>query len=313
MSTTPGVVAAGVAFRAPFDDQPSENAFWAAQRRRGSVLGVGAGIFAALQTQVLAGREFSSQEISSNSMVAMLNVSGVRALWPSGTISEALGRDVPTTSGARRLIGIVEDIARDTSSAVTPTLFLPITASEVRAASRSLTVLVRMQPGHGPDRTPIDRLLYERLGPGSVDLESMVSRRAVQLERPRFVALVFGVLAFFSVLMVAVATFALGHLHATRLGREAAIRVAVGMAPARLRLWVLAQGLMPTLFGTVIGLGCSWILFRLAPGHLLGVNPPRWSGYMISALTFALLMFPVSWLSSRRLFTGAPVDLLRAP
>ncbi len=77
---------------------------------KGRVLAVGADFFDTLAVPIIAGRTFSNDEISRQALVAIVNETGARALWPDLPAAGAIGRTVTTSDGPRIVVGVTVDI-----------------------------------------------------------------------------------------------------------------------------------------------------------------------------------------------------------
>jgi hypothetical protein len=108
-----------------------EDAFWTDRGQTGTRIGVGGGLFAAMGTAMIAGREFSDQEVQDVVLVAVVNRAAASQLWPAVTPAEVLGRTVTTADGVRTVVGVAQDIRRRLpAEPIVPSLFVPITATE---------------------------------------------------------------------------------------------------------------------------------------------------------------------------------------
>ncbi len=164
---------------------------------KGRVLAVGADFFDTLAVPIIAGRTFSNDEINRQALVAIVNETGARALWPDLPAAGAIGRTVTTSDGPRIVVGVTVDIRIAINEDRDPSLFLPLSADEFyRQADtnqdfyNSFQVILRMAPGRVPD----NRLLSDRLRgepwmnsnwTGTPQPESVASTFEPALEQPR--------------------------------------------------------------------------------------------------------------------------------
>lgn len=109
----PGVTSVALSSDDPFrllEPQRLQSSRLAPQEFNGRVLAVGAEFFATLAVPIIAGRTFSNDEIDRQALVAVVDESGARALWPDVPAAGVIGRTVTTSDGPRVVVGVTTDI-----------------------------------------------------------------------------------------------------------------------------------------------------------------------------------------------------------
>lgn len=155
--------------------------------------------------------------------MAVLNETAVGTLWPETAPSGAIGRTITTADGERRVVRIVADVRRYPGEGPVPSLFLPISAHENTMAGSALQLLVRMHPGQTFNSELLNTRLDERFGARRLRRpQSAGALQATWLERPRFVAAIFGTTAGIALLLAAIGVFALASFDAARRRHEMA-------------------------------------------------------------------------------------------
>jgi hypothetical protein len=233
-------------------------------------------MFQTLGTPMRAGREFAASNITDGSTVAVINEACARALWPGVPIPAIIGRPLETVAGPRTVIGVAGDIRTLPSNAAVPGVFLPVTTPQMKALGFKVPIVVRMHAGAVPDLELLTTRLRERFPTQSVRLVSLGEQLGTVLDRPRFLAVLFGVLAGVALLLAATGVYAVAAFESVTRRHEMAIRQALGATAARLRGRLGADILAPVLVGTSMGLTASWLgarAFQAQVAELDAVNP----------------------------------------
>jgi predicted permease len=261
VSEIDGVVSSAAAASSPLELQSGESReFWKARGQTGDVRAVSHSFFETLRVPVVTGRAFSAADIAGQTMVAVVNRSGAGALWPDTRLADLTGQEVRTQDGLRTVIGVVEDFRAYPGAALTPTLFLPITATEVVRSQTALPVLVRMRPGGIPDRGFFKAILDRRFPANAVTVQSVTMTMLPWLEQPRLLAILFGSFGAVGLLLVGTALLAVTRFEILRRHDELCLRSALGASPSRLRATAINFILWPLAGGTALGLATSiWL------------------------------------------------------
>jgi predicted permease len=321
----PGVVGVALSRTDPFA-RPEDDRF---SRRlappgfEGRVLAVGAQFFRTLATPIIAGRAFSVADVEQQALVAMVNESGARALWPDVPVPTVIGRTVTTHDGPRVVVGVAADIRIELGARADPALFLPLSADDVYRPGpnnsgtwNSFQVLVRMAHGRVPDRA----LLRERLRDqpwmipnwGVPMLESVTAQFEPALERPRLLAAVFGTLGGIILMLTTIAVYGLASFEIRRRRDEMTVRLALGATPWALRRGLAAVMVKPVLAGVLVGLPFSWVVVKLLSLSVPLVNPNDFRIYAAAAAAMIVAALVAAWLPGRHLVTMGVGEVLRS-
>ena len=312
VSSVPGVIAAGTANRRPFDSYGLIVEQWRALGHEGGAWGVSAGLFPAMGMSVRAGRVFSPAEVDRKELVAVLNETAVRRLWPSDDPAEAIGRQIRTLDGPRVIVGVVGDMRRYPGEVPVAAMFLPLTADEMWMSQSTVEVLVRLEPGGRLDRALVKARLdeaFDREGlPPPASVESLL---APWFERPRFLAAVLGGFAVIALSLSALGVFALSSFDAARRRREMAVRLTLGATRGHLGRLIVGSAIRPVVAGSALGMFVTWWAARLVEGLVVGVDVRDIRVQVAVSILMVVVSAAAAWLPARRAAGADPSSLLR--
>jgi putative ABC transport system permease protein len=278
---------------------------------------VAPGLFHALGTPFVAGRDLTWAETYERLPVVMVSESLARDLW--GDPQAALGKRVREThkSAWREVVGVVADIHYDGLDRKAPaTVYWPVLMKEFEADGlcRSLAFAIRSP------RAGTEGLLKEireavwsvnaNLPLASVETLETVYERSmartsftmVMLALAGGMALVLGVVGIYGVISYAVSQRA----------REIGIRMALGARREELTRMFVRQGLVLATIGAGCGLLAALGLGRVMSSLLFGVQPADPTTLSLVAIALVGASALASYLPARRVADVDPVEALRA-
>ncbi|MXY23383.1 MAG: FtsX-like permease family protein [Acidobacteria bacterium] len=231
---------------------------------------VSAGFFRTLGVPVLEGREFNDADQPDAPPVAMVNRTLASRLWPG---SSAVGRTLafPRSGGDRTVVGVVDDMRyRTLAESTQPLAYLPL---EQRFMS-PVFIHVR-SPADADSVVRHLRQAVASVDPGVPvsDTGTLRDRVDEALSRWRTPALLAGVLALITLVLVMGGLYGVLMLAVRQRTRELAIRRALGAREESVRWLVLSQGLRVVAAGTLVGLGAGVPLMGLLGSQLYGIAP----------------------------------------
>lgn len=285
--------------------------FWTARGSHGQMVGVSGGFFQALGTRIVAGREFSDDDVRVRALVAIVNESACLALWADCRPSEVLGRLVPTDDGARTVIGITADLKPLPGLSASPTLFVPLTAAEAPRSSSSVVLALRVAPERMLEVTTLDARLDERLGRGTVRMREVAEALPPQLQRPRFQAVLFGTVAVVALVLAATGLYAVAAFNVARRRFELAVRLSLGATSADIRRLVVRDTVRPVVFGVVAGIVAAWWAAQFLEAFVLEVRlrDPWTYGLVVTVLITTAVL--AAWAPARLAGRTDPSSVLR--
>jgi predicted permease len=329
LAALPGVTAAGFASAMPMDDfnrlSGTVDVEDAAGGRASSAGGqrlkfISSGIFAALGTRLLAGRDLAWTDLYDDRPVAVVSENMARKFW--GTAAAAVGKRIRPDEDTRwrEVVGVVADVREDGLRQPAPTIvYLPslrhVSSPEATMqASRSVIVAVR-SPLAGTEAF----LRQVQQAVWRVDAQLPITRvRTLQEiydrseERTTF--------AFVSLVVAACASLALGVVGlygvlsytVSLRRREIAIRLALGGEPRQVRRRFVRDGVTLAGGGIAIGVVAAIGVTRFIASLLYGVRPFDAPTYVAVVAGLTLVAALASYLPARRASGVDPAESLAA-
>lgn len=265
--------------------------------------------FSVLGVPIVSGREFTDSDRTSKDLVAIVNQSAARRLFPNG---DALNRRVtPTNLGTNlgsfdtaRIVGIVADVDED-NVVQEPSMivYYPLRSGGsrlfVRAAGDPHTLIASVT------RT-IRQVSADQAVERPATLEDI---RAEVLAPERLNAFVFSALGGIALLIAIVGVAGVLAFSVSARTREFGVRLAIGCSPRDLRVGVLGDGVRIASLGIAVGAAAGYALARLAEGFFEGVQLPGTLPMIGAASVLIGAAIAASLLPAMR---ASRVDVLRA-
>jgi putative ABC transport system permease protein len=309
----PGVVSAGLTSRYLVGNVSlSQDAFWKDRGQQGARVGIGGGLFAALGTPMLAGREFSDSEVHAGAPVAVVNHKAAAQLWPAMSADEVIGKSIATSEGVRTVVGVAQDIRRLPGVPTMATLFLPVTAKEVPFNNSALYVSVRVAPGSQLDTAALDARLDAALSSNQLPVTAVATHLIPHLQKPRFQAILFGAVAGIGLVLSLIGLYAVAAFDVARRRRELGVRMALGATKADVRGLVVTTLVRPVMLGIVAGIAAAWWLAKFLQAFIFEVDArDPWTSGLVALMLLATGLLGVS-LPARRAANTDPSIVLRS-
>lgn len=230
--------------------------------------GVGRGHFATLGIPIVAGRDFTEQEIGSGSGV-VINASMAAQLWPQ---ESAVGQWLRSGNNTepRQVIGISGDITYHSAGRPAWHIYRPIRPDEL---TRRVTVIIRTAGDPRRIVPTVHQQMYAIDSNIPLYIRTMEQRMEVPLWPARTAAGFLTVCGTLALVLASVGLFGVTYYAVSRRTRELGVRVALGATRGRIMSLVLREGLMLAIPGVVLGAGAALIVGRLAASTLFGVGP----------------------------------------
>ncbi len=260
---------------------------------------------------IVAGRNFTADEINQKLPVIVVNQSLAKKLWPS---QEAIGRRIRTVArpGVEPMDLSVIGVAGDTrqvslESGTRPEVLRPMVdytyltlAVRTAADPGSLTSAIK----HEVWTLDKDLPIYDVATMDQV-VEDITGQR-------RFDSFVMGIFGGLALLLAGVGIY--GVLASTVQQRtpEIGVRMALGAQRSNVLRMVMGYGLKLALAGLAVGLIAGFILTRLLASLLFGVSPSSPLTYLAVGAGLVLVSAVACYLPARTAVTIDPVRALRS-
>jgi predicted permease len=273
------------------------------------------GLFRTAGTRLLAGRDFTWNDVYEFRPVVMVSENLAREVW--GTPAAAVGRRIRQgpKSQWREIVGVVDDVRDNGVDAPAPAIVYwpPITGTGINLV-RSATFVIRSR------EAGTEAFLKQVQGAvssvnGNLPVAATQTMRDVyerSLSRTTFtlimlaiaggMALALGVIGIYGVIAYAIA----------QRRREIGIRLALGERQADLRRRYVRHGLVLTSIGLAIGIAVSTIVTRLMSSLLFEVSPLDPLTYVAVALLLTAAAAMASYVPARRASTVPLTEVLAA-
>lgn len=313
----PGVTAAGAASSAPMTDgNLSLNVFPVGPARIAATESIQAdwrivtdGYFGAMETPVLAGRDFTSRDDDNGPKVIIVNETLARMMWGEGS---AVGRQLDLGGGGGEpatVVGLVRDMRhREPGVPPSPTYYVPA----ARGVWASMTLAVRAD-GDALALIPQIKTAVASLDP-TLPLYAVHTMEAIVRKRlapQRTVAIVLSAFGALALLLAVLGIYGVMSFVTRQRSREAAIRLALGATRRRVMGPLVKEGAMLVGAGALVGLVATVPVIRLLRSTIpdIPAADPRMLVVAIGVLAAAALV--ACYLPARRVSRVDPVTALR--
>jgi predicted permease len=314
-----GVAAAGFSTRLPLLRTGPDGPFLLENQPDGSFSFefryVSPGLFRALGTPLVAGRDFEWNDHYGTRQVVVVSEAAARREW--GSPAAALGKRIrrSTNSPWLEIIGVVGDVRHDGVEQPAPdTVYLTSSEGLAPFASRTVLYFIRSERvGTAGFLEDIQRAIWSvngSLSLGSVQTLGDVYQRS--LARTSLTLVLLAITGAMALLLGLVGIYGVISYALSQRTREIGIRMALGAQNAALKGMFVTQGLLLVVVGVVLGLGAAAALTRLMQSLLFGVAALDPATYAAVTATLVLTAALASYIPIRRVTRVDPVRALRA-
>lgn len=267
--------------------------------------------FDTLGIPIVAGRNFTVDEVNQNQPVIVINQTLARHLWPN---QDAVGRHLRTVAkpGAQpvelTVIGIAGDTHQDSlESGSRPEILRPMVDYTY------LTLAVRTAADPGSLTSAIKRVVWTLDKDLPVyDVETMNDVVEENLGQRRFDSYLMGIFGSLALLLAGIGIY--GVLTSTVQQRtpEIGIRMALGARRENVLRMIMGYGLKLVWIGMAIGLVAGLIVTRVLASLLFGVSLANPLTYLAVCVGLTVVAVAACFLPARAAIKVDPVRALRA-
>ena len=263
--------------------------------------------FRTLQLPLVAGRAFDGRDVSGAPLVAIVNETFAKRVWPG---ENAVGR-LLVQGVSRRPVEVV-GVARDAKYRFVgegPQPFVYVPAAQ--AYDDIMWLLVRPRAGTA---IPAIRALITSMNPNLpvVRTATLVEMGAVTLFPQRLASWLTGAIAVIGMFLAAIGLYGVMAFNVGQRKKEIGVRMALGALRSRVVASVVASAAMLGGIGTALGLVAASLVTGLLTGILYEVKPLDAISFVGGALTLGILVLAASAVPARRAASIDPVEALRA-
>ncbi|HYL74932.1 MAG TPA: ABC transporter permease [Bryobacteraceae bacterium] len=268
---------------------------------------VSPGLFNALGTPLISGRDFTEHDGPDSPPVLMVNESLARQYWPRGN---PVGQKIHAISGGfgplgrillqdSEIIGVVADIKYSSlGRAAEPTIYF----SSRQAPFYNQTLVVRTDASLAPEAlvAAVRRQLHD-IDPDLplAHVRTMTEQFAESVAQPRFQTILLAAFSALALLLGSVGIYGVLSYSVVSRTREIGIRTALGGRPADILRLVLKQGLLLVASGLFIGIALSLATGRLIQNLLFQVKPTDFVTYATVCALLAAIGLLAGYLPAR--------------
>ncbi|SPE42936.1 conserved membrane hypothetical protein [Candidatus Sulfopaludibacter sp. SbA3] len=316
LSAIPGVAAAGFASGLPMEWEYRNGVLIDVEGKTSpdgvspnrAVVRISPGLLAAQGTRLIAGRDFTWEEVFAHRGVALVSENMARENW--GEPAKALGKRIRQGSGSPWLevVGVVEDVRKEGLNVPAPaTVYF-------RAGGRGATFAIRSErAGTEAFRREVAAAIHAvspDLPLAKVRTLNDVYRRS--LARTSFSLILLGIAGAMALALATIGVYGVLAYAVGQRRREVGIRVALGAEPRVLKWLFVRKGLTLNFAGGVIGLALAGGLSRWMSSLLFGVAPVDPLTYLASGALIGAAAMTASYIPARRAASVDPMETLRS-
>jgi putative ABC transport system permease protein len=272
---------------------------------------VGPGYFRVLGMPLLAGREFTRADAASTPKVAIVNEAFAKKFnLGRDTVGKHIGEDGSSGPLTMEIVGLAQNAKYSEVKQEVPPIYFRPYRQDARLDSMTFYVRTAIDPTAALADIP---KVVARLDPNLPleDLRTLPQQIRENVFLDRFISVLSAAFAALATLLAAIGLYGVLAYTVSQRTREIGLRMALGAAPARVRLMVLRQVGFMTLIGGAIGLGAAIGLGRLAESllfQLKGSDPAVLAG---AAVALAIVALGAGFIPARRASQVDPMTALR--
>ncbi len=287
-----------------------------------SVKYVSPGLFATQGTRLLAGRDFTWEDVAQRRLVAIVSDSMARENWQQP--AAALGKRLrPGALGDKwfEVIGVVEDVHDDGAHKPAPPMvyfrtgvydaWRPDRPPSIR---RGLTLAIRSSRANSESFLREIAIAIHAVNPrlplAQVRTLDDVYRRS--MARTAFTLTLLGIAGTIALTLAIVGVYGVLAYAVGQRRREVSIRVALGAQPSQVMALFVRRGILLAAIGGTAGLAAAMGLSRSISSLLFGVTALDPITYVVSAVVVGTAVLIASYIPARRASSMDPMESLRA-
>src|SRR5579884_89380 len=323
IAAIPGVTAAGFAAIVPMEDGGHG---WSGIIAEGKTYRgdppmrffnyVSPGYFRALGTRMIAGRDFTWNEIYDLRHKVIVSETMAREEW--GSAAAAIGKRIRQGAGlpAYQVIGVAEDVRQNGADQEPPAIvYWPaFTVGPWEYPPRSVTFVVRSsRAGTQAFLNELQKAVWRvNAGLPIASPRTMQEIYSKSLARTSFTLVMLGIAAVMALALGIIGIYGVISYAVSQRRREIGIRMALGARNGELRLMFLRSALAMTGIGVIIGLGAAAAAAQLMRTLLFGVSPVDPLSFAVVPLILVLAAALAGFLPTFRATAVDPVETLKA-
>jgi putative ABC transport system permease protein len=271
---------------------------------------------------LVAGRDFTWEDVHDTRPVAMLSENLARELW--GQPAAALGKRVrPYPKGPwREVVGVVSDTRDEGVNKKSPAIaYWPMLVADLAPRSesgytvaRGATYLVRSsRAGSAALVNELSQAVWS-INPNLpvASVRTLQDIYDASMARTSFTLVMLGIAGGMALLLGVAGVYSVISYSVSQRTREIGIRIALGAQADRVRRMFIGHGLTLGIIGAGIGLAAAFAVMRLLSSLLFEISPMDPTTYASVLITLIVATALASYLPALRATTVDPVEALRS-
>ncbi len=328
LAVIPGVTATGFASGLPMESEYQNGVLVAVEGKtpadqmppNRAIKNISPGLLAAQGTRLVAGRDFTWEEVVSQRRVAVVSENMARESWgePGNAPGKRIriGRDGPLTE----VVGVAENVYADGVNRPAPaTVYLRVGVNPsfrpggAAAVRRGVTFAIRSE------RAGTEAFLREVTAAihavnSSLPLAKVRTLNGVyrlSMARTSFALVLLGIAGAMALTLAIVGVYGVLAYAVAQRRHEVGIRLALGAEPRALKWLFVRKGLILNCVGGAIGLALAGGLSRWISSLLFGITPLDPLTYAASGALIASAAMAASYFPARQAASVDPMETIR--
>jgi putative ABC transport system permease protein len=267
--------------------------------------------FHTMGIRMVAGRDFTARDDTSNARIAIVSQTAARTLWKGkDPIGQRFKWSSDDTTGWKTVVGVAGDVLQNISGKRPPTqIYVPHMQEPLQTV-----VLVARHDGDPGAMTAAMRRVIQSNDPDMPLYEVYTMNEIIRrgLWENRIWVTLMTVFASLALVIAAIGIYGVMAYSVAQRTQEIGIRMALGAAREDVLRLIVGQAMRLTVLGVGIGLAGAYAVTRLMASVLFGVSatdPPTFIGVTV---ILGLSAVAAAWLPADRATRVDPMVALRA-
>jgi putative ABC transport system permease protein len=279
------------------------------------------GLFAAQGSRLLAGRDFTWEDLSTRRFVTIVSESMARESWgePRAALGRRLGWSGDRGSVWFEVVGVVEDVYDDGADQPAPPIVYfrtgvqALSPDQPPTIRRGLTLAIRSSRANTESFLREVAAAIHAVNPNLPMAQTRtlgdVYRRS--MARTSFTLILLSIAGTMALALAVIGVYGVLAYAVGQRRREIGIRAALGAQPHQVIGLFFRRGILLACVGGVIGLAAAMGLSRWVSSLLFGVTPLDPVTYAASVVILSAAALIASYIPARRASSVNPMEALR--
>jgi len=329
LSAIPGVTSAGFASGLPLESENRNGIVVAVEGKTSAdqmppnraFKNISPGLLAAQGTRLVAGRNFTWDDVLRQRLVALVSENMARESWgdPANALGKRIrmGRDGPWIE----VLGVAENVYADgLTQPAPPTVYFRVGLVQPDRPGRSAGVRRSVTFAIRSERAGTEVFLREiataiHAVNASLPLAKVRTLNDVyrqSLARTSFALILLGIAGAMALTLAIVGVYGVLAYAVAQRRREVSIRLALGAEPRVVKWFFVRKGLMLNCIGGILGLALAGALSRSISSLLFGIKPLDPLTYIASGVLIVTAAMAASYVPARKAASVDPMETLRS-